>query len=236
MPGDACLDIGANVGFFAASFANCVKSQGYVVAVEPGPDTCAALRTTLQTLRVDQVHVEEAAVSNETGEVTFMVARDAAMDATASMKVSADQSDAFRPHRVPAVTIDSLVEKHGIAGKLAVLKIDIEGAEPLALAGATHLLDPEHLPLCLIEIHRIALSNFGHVPENIWRFFPQDQFDLYHAHRSTGDLTPAFVHGQLYRLTDPAAHPWPWYSNMLAVPRVGKYASRRSRIATLLPQ
>jgi len=56
---------------------------------------------------------------------------------------------------VPASTIDDLVAAHFPDGKLDVIKLDLEGAEQRALAGAQHTLRQAR-PLILFEAFRGA--------------------------------------------------------------------------------
>jgi FkbM family methyltransferase len=234
-PADACLDIGANIGFVSASFASRVGPQGVVVSVEPAPSTLEFLRQAVELLRLDSVRIEAVCVAEKMGRVPFMVASNGGSDVEASMKVGARKADQFVPIVVDAVTVDSLIEKNAIGERISAVKIDIEGAEPMALRGATKLFDRNLLPLVIVEVHRAALANFGFAPMDVLRFFPTDSFEFFHVQRSRTDLTPRFEYGHLYALPDPAMHAWPWYTNVVAVPRAGRYSARRATIATLLP-
>ncbi|MCE9591076.1 MAG: FkbM family methyltransferase [Planctomycetes bacterium] len=233
-PGDACLDLGANIGLMSASFASRVGADGLVVSVEPAPTTHALLRRAMELLGHANVRLEQVCVSDVPGEVPFMVSVTDGYDTEASMKVSAAKSSLFREAMVPSVTIDSLIEKHAVANRLALVKIDIEGAEPMGLSGAGRLFGREDLPMFAAEVQKVSLANFNYKPMDVLRFFPTELFELYHVRRSTRDDNPRFEVGRLYPLPDPAAHEWPWYSNLVAVPRRGRYADRRAAIAGLL--
>jgi FkbM family methyltransferase len=232
-PGDACFDIGANIGLMTHSFSMCVGSKGLVVSVEPAPNDF--LFQAMQLLGLHNVHREPFCVADHEGLVPFMVATSAGSDVEASMKIDARKSDKFAQIMIPAVTIDSLIEKHGVMERLALVKVDIEGAEPMAFAGGARIFDRDRLPLFVAEVHKAQLANFGFTPLDVVGFFPIELFELFHVQRSTSDLTPRFEFGRLYPLLNPTTHDWPWYSNLVAVPRVGRYAHRRLAIAGLLP-
>jgi FkbM family methyltransferase len=233
-PGDTCLDFGANIGLFTVLLAETVGPQGKVIAVEPAPETCRHLREAVGFLGLTAVRVEEACVSDQPGEARFMVARGATSDMFASLKIGAEEAGAFEEARVVAVTVDELVARHAGGAAPALVRIDVEGAEPLALRGATGTLGPDAPPLFLIEVTQRALAKFGSSPAELLRSFPPDHFELFHVQHSLSDVTPRFRPGVLYRLPDPAAHSWPWFANVLAVPRVGTFAPRRERITSLL--
>lgn len=188
----------------------------------------------MQLLDLRNVLFEQVCVADHGGPVPFMVATSEGSDVEASMKIDALRSGQFTEIMVEAVTIDSLVEKYGIANQLAFIKIDVEGAEPIALRSASRVFDQGRLPLFIIEVHRGTLANFGLKPLDVLKFFPRELFELFHVQRSRSDLKPQFEYGRLYALPDARAHDWPWYSNLIAVPRVGPYASRRLIIAGLL--
>jgi FkbM family methyltransferase len=233
--GDACLDIGANIGLMTARFAACVGSKGIVVSVEPAPSTYAFLRQGMQLLGYRNVRLEQACVADRTGPVPFMVATSEGSDVEASMKIDTLNSGRFSEVIAAAVTIDGLVEKHRIAERLSLVKIDIEGAEPMALRSSSLVFHQDRLPLFVTEVHKGALANFGLKPLDVLQFFPGELFELFHVQRSRSDLMPQFDYGRPYALPVPKAHAWPWYSNLIAVPRIGRYAQRRLKIAGLLP-
>jgi FkbM family methyltransferase len=233
-PGDACFDLGANIGFLTASFAARVGPKGLVVSVEPAPATHAFLRQAMQLLGHHNIRFEPVCVADHSGPVAFMVATSKGSDVEAAMKIDAQQSGQFTEVMIPAVTIDSLVDKHGIADRLSLVKIDIEGAEPIALRSGSRLFDYDRLPLFIVEVQKNSLANFGLKPLDVLQFFPGELFELFHVQRSVSDLTPRFERGRLYALPDPRAHDWPIYSNLVAVPRVGLYVDRRWAIAKFL--
>src|SRR5262249_53016279 len=119
-PGDACLDIGANIGLMTSSFASCVGSKGLVVAVEPAPATHAFLRQGMQLLGYHNIRLEPVCVADHIGPAPFMVATSEGSDGLASMKIHDWQSGQFTEVIVPAVTIESLIDKHGIADRLSL--------------------------------------------------------------------------------------------------------------------
>jgi hypothetical protein len=61
---------------------------------------------------------------------------------------------------VRTVTIDNLVENTGI-NEISLLKIDIEGAEVLALKGAINTLTQKKIKNMVIEYH--SLENYNYI-------------------------------------------------------------------------
>src|SRR5262245_18703046 len=101
-PGDACLDIGANIGFLTSSFAACVGTNGLVVAVEPAPATCGFLRQGMQLLGYHNIRFEPVCVADRNGPVSFMIATSEGSDVEASMKIHPWKSGQFTELKIPA--------------------------------------------------------------------------------------------------------------------------------------
>jgi FkbM family methyltransferase len=128
-PGDTFVDAGANIGFFSIFAARKVGQSGKVIAVEMMPDTAAILRRHVALNGLDNVAVVEAALSDRAGEqVEAFVTPGHYGQAT----IIGDGRYGA-PVTVKARTIDDVVG----AQQVAVIKLDLEGAESLALAGAT---------------------------------------------------------------------------------------------------
>ena len=73
---------------------------------------------------------------------------------------SAAGADDCNVFDVPAIGIDELLDKRGIA-TVDVLKMDIEGAEALALRGMENGLRAGRYHTMVIELHPAALAAFG---------------------------------------------------------------------------
>ena len=100
------------------------------------------------------------AVSDQDGEMTFVESGDLTGSSSGSHLASATPPlegrhyQAFEHRSVPTTRIDSLIAKGEKPPD--VIKIDIEGAEYLALKGGRKLLS-EKKPLLLLEVHHICL-------------------------------------------------------------------------------
>jgi FkbM family methyltransferase len=134
-PGDLVFDIGAHVGDRIAAFR---RLDARVVAVEPQP----ALIRTLKLLygRDCGVLIEPVAVGRAAGVLEFSLNLDNPTVSTASGDFRRAAAGApgwegqawCRTIRVPATTLDALLDRHGMP---AFIKLDVEGSEADALAG-----------------------------------------------------------------------------------------------------
>lgn len=193
------LDIGANVGFFTVLGAR-LATGGRVLAAEPSRSAAARLRHNLALNTVtERVILFEGLLSDRAGERTLNVIP--GREEYSSMGTLVHPSvagEAFVQEIAQATTVDSLVERHQL--KPGLIKLDVEGAEALVLAGATRTLR-DHRPVILSELSNALLRNMG----------------------SSGTEVVARLQGLGYHVTDlkdPTLRPGVrLYGDILAVPK-----------------
>jgi len=158
--GDVVWDIGANVGLFSIAAAHFARQQGRVVAVEPDPWLATLVRRSARRLppTFAPIEVVEAAVSNSTGVASFAVAARARAASHLDAIPGSSQTGGVRYRlSVPTISLDDLL---AVQPPPRLVKIDVEGAELLCLAGATKLL-AEVRPLLLCEVTADAAEDVG---------------------------------------------------------------------------
>ncbi len=127
-PGQTVVDIGANIGYFTAHMARRVGPGGEVHAFEPEPANYALLVANMAANGLQQVRVHRVALGDRDGTATLHTS-----DFNGGMHRLYDSLLCRGPAvEVPLRRLDDLV----VPGTVALIKIDIEGWEPVALAGA----------------------------------------------------------------------------------------------------
>jgi FkbM family methyltransferase len=134
--GDTVIDAGANIGGITIRLANTVGPKGRVLAVEMIPETAAALRNNISLNGLDNVQVIERAISTRAGE-RIEVSIPGTFFGMASITPH-PAADPVRRRSVETTTLDELV---GDIPRIALMKMDLEGAEPMALEGARRSID-----------------------------------------------------------------------------------------------
>jgi FkbM family methyltransferase len=129
--GDVVFDVGAGIGAEALLFSRLVGPSGRVVSIEAHPATYDRLVKLCAANRLDNVTPLQLAAGATEGEV---VLSDEA-HYLQNRVVAADEAGI----RVPARRIDAVAADLGVE-RIDLLKMNIEGAEPEALAGAGALL------------------------------------------------------------------------------------------------
>jgi FkbM family methyltransferase len=128
-------DVGANVGFYSWLLMN---DDDDLVAVlfEPDPDNLALLRDTVGGAGLAaRAELVARAASDRVGEARFVV--DAASSATSHLEAGG----AGAAGRVVTVATTTLDAELAHRAPPQLVKIDVEGAEALVLAGAGRLID-----------------------------------------------------------------------------------------------
>jgi FkbM family methyltransferase len=144
-PGDTAIDVGANIGLLTVPLALAVASAGLVVAIEPLPTNVRRLRANLARNGLDAVRIVEAAVGEADGRATLHTAGDPAFGSLREIvkhRTSGDLDVELR-------SLDSLWAELGRPA-VALVKIDVEGAELEVLDGAGELLATAR-PVLLVE-------------------------------------------------------------------------------------
>ncbi|HET7233290.1 MAG TPA: FkbM family methyltransferase [Longimicrobium sp.] len=152
--GAVVIDVGANLGAFSLNLA--VRRPDLTVhAFEPVGATNGYLRANVRRNGLEgRVTTHRAAVSEKPGSVRITNRKN-----TDNHLVPGGEAAGASHEEVPAVTLDDFVAKEGVRG-VALLKMDVEGAELLGLRGATTLLR-EQRPELFLEVQEEHLARFG---------------------------------------------------------------------------
>jgi FkbM family methyltransferase len=137
--GDVVLDIGANVGYFTRLMSTLVGEGGRVHAFEPSPSALRLLRENVR--RLENVQLHELAVSDTRGTSSFSIQEHGD---TSSL---GDDPGSNKVIRVQTDTLDNIL---GAAGRIDLIKIDVEGYEYEVLRGALQIIR-EQQPLVYFE-------------------------------------------------------------------------------------
>jgi FkbM family methyltransferase len=181
---DVLFDVGANIGMVSLHAAKICKT----VAFEPDPSFMQRLNVN-RGLNPDRVFaLEPIAVSDSDG--TLQLFTDGADGKSPSLVQTGERQSVT----VPARSLDSLMAEARLP-RPTVIKLDIEGAEILALRGAERLLTAPDRPRALfIELHDTYLPGFGSSADEVHSLLRAYGYtnDVYRSER--GDQTHLILH------------------------------------------
>lgn len=142
-PGMTVVDVGANLGYYAVIALGCTAPDGRVLAFEPDLANHALLLHNLLPFG-DRATVRRQAVAAASGTLTLY--RHPDNKGKHSVLAEADLDAGVS---VEAVTLDAALAGLGLP-RVDVIKLDVEGAEPLALIGMAETLARDR-PLLFLE-------------------------------------------------------------------------------------
>ena len=184
-PGETFIDVGANWGYFALIGAWRVGPTGTVLAVEPDPRMYAALETNIRLAALRHVRALPFAATHSAGRGVLRGFR----ESDGNFGVSRLEAGA-RPPQASGLTVevetkplDQLVAEHEGA-EIALLKMDIEGAEGDALLGLQDTLAARRVQRLLIELHPAQLREYPHSPASIADLLLRHGYDGWHVDHS----------------------------------------------------
>ncbi len=194
-PGATVLDVGANLGTFCLNLA--VRRPDLVLhAFEPVSATCEWLRANVRRNGAgDRVHVHRLALAERAGTMEMTRTRHTNNRLVPGPGAAPGEGPV---ERVEVATLDGFLAREG-TGPVALVKMDVEGAELLALRGAVQLLARDR-PDLLLEVEERHLTRFGgtvaaledflsthgYRPATPPQFLPNNRLYVHHAPTSGG--------------------------------------------------
>ena len=168
-PGMKVFDIGANIGYYSAFMSRRVGNHGLVVAVEPTSRGFRLLSKN-KDLCPPNLIILQAAIGPTPGRAE--VQEQKSLDTSFVRFATSEEQDA-----VAVLTLDGLKDQYGDPD---IVKIDIEGAEILALQGAVETLASTVPPFVMVEYIASNASRFGgYARSELLAYFPNDRYRVF---------------------------------------------------------
>jgi FkbM family methyltransferase len=156
--GGAFLDVGAHAGYFSLLASHRVGPSGRVFAIEPNPRTFEVLERHLTENAVSNVHAMMCGLADTPGTLVLHMPP-SRLDYNATVLPRAD----WKRVEVPSRMLDDCVREWRI-DRIDLMKIDVEGAEPLVLAGGADALARGVVRYAMIEVNGPRLTESGEGP------------------------------------------------------------------------
>lgn len=170
-PGDTMIDVGANAGFFSLMGASLVGEGGRVLSFEPIPSVREILATNIKLNGYDNIDVFPVALSNQTA-VVKIYEGPIGHKGISSLRPIPSHSGQIE---INAIALDDMTDR---INTVSLIKIDVEGAELLALTGMEKLVRRDH-PSFIIEFTDKYLQSFGHSAKQLAGWLESHGYKLY---------------------------------------------------------
>ena len=145
---DTIFDVGAWKGPYTLLFSKLMRGKGRVYAFEPDKEAFDILRHHVEGNGLTNVHVERLCVANFIGKCKL---RSFGSGVTSIM----GRGTPLKEVVVETTTIDKYCKDNGICPD--GIKIDVEGAEGLVIAGCQNVIQ-KYSPWVLLEFHGMLMS------------------------------------------------------------------------------
>ncbi len=181
--GDVVVDVGANIGYYTLIFARRVGPAGKVYAFEPDPNNFELLRKNVQINGYHNVILERKAVAERTGQRRLYLAP----------HNKGDHRLYASPENRPWVDVQTVALDDYFAirqERIDLIKMDIQGAEGLALAGMPRLLEDNPGVRLVTEFWPAGLRLCGTEPISYLQQLVQLGFRLYNIDEQRGCVEP----------------------------------------------
>jgi FkbM family methyltransferase len=171
-----CIDVGANIGFYALHFAKQVGPNGTVHAFEPDPICFAHIIENSDLNNLGGIlKTHQIAVANFTGHTVFYRSYPQHSGWGSLVRFKDIESDQLK---VPCITLDTFIESEGL-GKVDFLKVDVEGSEFEVLEGAQNSLKNRVFEYILIEFNGLRLAELKKTFADFLEVFAMNRYRPY---------------------------------------------------------
>ena len=196
-PGMSFVDVGANWGYFTLLAAHQVGKAGRVVSLEPDPRLFPLLAENIAANRLSHVSALPLAAACEQGWLALAGFEETQGNFGLSRLIG--QNHVHGPlFQVAARPLDAVLQDVGVAN-VDLLKMDIEGAEGLALSGLRESLANRRVQRLLVELHPAHLAEHGQNPSDLneklrqfdyvaWKIDHSERANRWAAYQSYIDL------------------------------------------------
>lgn len=162
-PGMIFVDVGANIGYFSLLAAKLVGPEGKVYAFEPEPGNHDLLRKNIELNSYSNIQAIQKAVSDKSESTLLFLS---ALDTGSHSLYSEAARGLQESVEITTTTIDEFLESEGWPS-IDLMKIDVEGAELVVLAGMENLVKRSPNIKLVIEYCPFLIQSTGANPSDL---------------------------------------------------------------------
>lgn len=196
--GDTFVDVGANIGYLSLLASTIVGEKGSVFAFEPDPRAVDQFKRNVELNGVGNVFLLARACSDADGRLAFHLARQlawsTALPETRELEIESKVE-------VDRCSLDSMARELWPMQSPKLIKIDVEGYEPVVLRGALEIIRAQRT-IFVVEVNYQRLSDGGFSILDICEPFMDLGYGM-HWIIETRKLVNSLDEGELTRIGDP---------------------------------
>ena len=176
-PGDVVLDLGANIGYFTLLAAKNVGPSGKVFSFEPETKNFSYLKKNIELNNYNHVQPNQKAVSNKNGTTKLFICDYDSGHHTINQHEGIEKYSHGRTDKESSIDIETIVLDDYLrdkTNKVDVIKMDVEGAEMLALLGLDQTIKNNSSLKMFIEFFPLLIEEMGSSPKEFIRKLLED--------------------------------------------------------------
>jgi FkbM family methyltransferase len=189
-PGMIFYDVGANLGQYTLLGAKSVGSNGQVHSFEPSGRMFSELNFNVSLNGFSEVCIlNNVAVSDREGTAKLSKYENGGevYGSLGNQSWAESGNPIVGYEEVPTINLDKYVKEHN-NGHVDLIKMDIEGAELLALHGAKELLSNADAPVIVLEMADITTDGFGYKALETWDYLESFGYRM-HCFNNKGKIS-----------------------------------------------
>ena len=160
--GQTAWDVGANIGYFSLEFAKSVGPEGEILSFEPHPEIFQVLQRNIKRNKYKNIKLFNQACGSSPGETKLFFST----ENEGNHKII-ENSNSNNFALTEVVTLSTFLNEYSPS----LIKMDIEGAELLALQGLGHENLKKFTIDFVIEYHPYEMSFFNIEGKEVLDFF-----------------------------------------------------------------
>ena len=165
------VDIGAHIGYYTILFSKWVGKKGKVFSFEPETDNFQLLKKNINANKANNVIALQKAISNQNEPKNLFLAEENKGD-----HQIIDLGENRTQTKIECVKLDlTIVSEY----KIDVIKMDIQGAEMLAIEGMDKILDNNSKMTILLEFWPYGIKKSGFEPKNLFDKLEEKGFKVF---------------------------------------------------------
>ena len=200
-PGKVFVDAGANFGIYTLLASKIVGEAGRVISFEPSSRVFPVLRRNIALNDFRNVSAFPVALTDKPGRARLYYHSAVGCDSLG--KDASFEQDAYAED-IDTESLDNVLKQASV-GRVDVIKIDVQGAEELALRGANEIITSTR-PVIIFEFFPEGAASLGLSPNGAWNFLEGHGYEFFIVDER----------GTLSRLLSPP----PTIANVLAIHRL----------------
>ncbi|MFC2122467.1 FkbM family methyltransferase [Bacteroidota bacterium] len=180
------VDVGASIGYHTLTAARLVGEKGRVFSFEPEPHSYELLIKNIESNGYSNITALQKAVSNKNGKARLFVPE-------GQFGKSLLLEDRIFPSgeqiEVDTQTLDDFFyDNSGGYTGVDVIKMDVEGAEPLVIAGMTKIIQSNRHLKIVTELNPKRLIQWGSSPQEYVDMLLRHGFEIYNINELANNI------------------------------------------------